>query len=100
MPKGKDKVSCKPNVSIFDGQQSPPPNLDDISPQNGPSNQSTGISASRGARQKRNMVDLMEAQFDKMDLQIMALVEGMKDSNSISDKLHQVIESQVEVAEK
>lgn len=96
----EDDGTREADANMFDGQQSLSHNFDEFSPQIGPSNQSTGTSSSRGTKRKRNMIDLMEAQLEKMDLQIMGLTEAMKDGNSISDKLHHVAERQVEVAEK
>lgn len=96
----EDDRTHEPDISMFDGQQCSSPNFDNFSPHNGPSNQSTSTSASRGTKRKRNVVDLMESQFERMDQQIMGLTEAMKDGNSISAKLQQVAERQTEVAEK
>ncbi|OIW19530.1 hypothetical protein TanjilG_06985 [Lupinus angustifolius] len=55
-----------PNVSMNDEQQFSPPNLDAFSPQYAHSNHSTDTSTSRGTKRKRNMVEIMEAQYERM----------------------------------
>ncbi|CAL0322759.1 unnamed protein product [Lupinus luteus] len=42
----------------------------------------------------------MEAQYERMHVGIMSVAEALKDENSLSNKLHNVVERQVAIAEK
>ncbi|CAL0309510.1 unnamed protein product [Lupinus luteus] len=89
-----------PNVSMNDEQQFSPPNLDAFSPQYAPSNQSIDTSTSRGIKRKRNIAEIMEAQYERMHVGIMFVAEALKDGNSLSNKLHNAAKRQVAIAEK
>ncbi|WJX20366.1 hypothetical protein P8452_09929 [Trifolium repens] len=88
-----------PNVGIHDENQFSPPNFEDASPQNGQINHG-GSNTSRGTKRKRNVVELAEDQYERMNESIMTIAEALKEGNSVSKELHQVAERQVEVAER
>ncbi|KAK2453910.1 hypothetical protein QL285_001531 [Trifolium repens] len=88
-----------PNVGIHDENQFSPPNFEDASPQNGQINHG-GSNTSRGTKRKRNVVELAEDQYERMNESIMTIAEALKEGNSISKELHQVAERQYIVAER
>ncbi|KAK2455533.1 hypothetical protein QL285_002975 [Trifolium repens] len=88
-----------PNVGIHDENQFSPPNFEDASPQNGQINHG-GSNTSRGTKRKRNVVELAEDQYERMNESIMTIAEALKEGNSVSKELHQVAERQVEGAER
>ncbi|KAL5156545.1 Uncharacterized protein HKD37_15G041491 [Glycine soja] len=95
----EDTEMYVPNVGMFDENQFSPPNFEDASPQNGQTNPS-GLNTSRGTKRKRNVVELVEDQYERMNESIMTIAEALKEGNSVSKELHQVAERQVEVAER
>lgn len=95
----EDEETHQPDVNLFDSQEISTPN-NDSSPENGQPSQTTGICTTKGTKRKRNMAELVEAQYGRMNAGIMSLVEALKEGNSLTDKLHQVAERQVEIAEK
>ncbi|GAU13218.1 hypothetical protein TSUD_245880 [Trifolium subterraneum] len=88
-----------PNVGMFDENQFSASNFEDASPKNGQTNP-TALNTSKGTKRKRNVVELVEDQYERMNESIMTIVEALKEGNSVSKELHQVAERQVEVAER
>ncbi|KAJ1442752.1 Myb/SANT-like domain [Sesbania bispinosa] len=82
-----------------DTQQSAP-NVESFSPANGQSNQSTGTPSSRGTKRKAPMVDLLEAQMERLSSGLGLVADALNTGNAISEKLHDVAERQVSVVER
>ncbi|XLS67043.1 hypothetical protein HN51_018066 [Arachis hypogaea] len=59
-----------------------------------------GTSTARGTKRKAPMNDFLEAQYEKVTLEITTMVDAIKESNNISSKLHDIVEKQASIAER
>ena len=75
-------------------------NLELFSPLYDQSNQTGGTSGSRGTERKAQMIDIVEAQYERVTQGIDTLAHAIKDGNCASKKLHEVVERQAAVAKK
>jgi len=75
---------------MFDEHQLSNPDFENVSPQNGPTNSLAGTHTSMGMKQKRNMTELVEDQYEHMNKGIMTIVEVLKKGNVVSKEIHQV----------
>ncbi|XP_020965797.1 uncharacterized protein LOC107613351 isoform X1 [Arachis ipaensis] len=75
-------------------------NLDSPSAPHSQPNQLGGTSTSRGTKRKSPMNDFLEAQYEKVALEITTMADAVKEGTYLSTKLHDVAQRQVESAER
>ncbi|KAJ1375886.1 Myb/SANT-like domain [Sesbania bispinosa] len=85
---------------VGDETQQSAPNVDSFSPANVQSNQSTGTPGSRGTKCEAPMVDLVEAQMERLSSGLRLVADAPNTGNAISKKLHDVAERQLSIAER
>ncbi|KAL2337137.1 hypothetical protein Fmac_011583 [Flemingia macrophylla] len=91
----------------FDTAYRSPPHVDSYSPGDGnqsiPSAASTGTggtSSSRGTKRKAAMVDVMDAQFDKLTTKLDAFTDYFGRGNDLTQRLSDIVERQVVAIER
>nr|XP_025645771.1 uncharacterized protein LOC112741133 isoform X1 [Arachis hypogaea] len=77
-----------------------PANLDSPSGPHSQPNQLGGTSTLRGTKRKSPMNDFLEAQYEKVALEITTMADAVKEGTYLSSKLHDVAQRQVESAER
>ncbi|RYR25533.1 hypothetical protein Ahy_B02g059333 [Arachis hypogaea] len=75
-------------------------NLDSPSALHSQPNQLGGTSTSRGTKRKSPMNDFLEAQYEKVALEITTMADAIKEGSYLSSKLHDVAQRQVESVER
>ncbi|KAL2338656.1 hypothetical protein Fmac_013102 [Flemingia macrophylla] len=91
----------------FDSAYRSPPHVDSYSPGDGtqsiPSAASTGTggtSSSRGTKRKAPMVDVMDAQFDKLTTKLDAFTDYFGRGNELTQRLSDIVEKRVVAIER
>ncbi|XLS43492.1 hypothetical protein HN51_000357 [Arachis hypogaea] len=75
-------------------------NLDSLNAPHSQPNQLGGTSTSRGTKRKSPMNDFLEAQYEKVALEITTMADAVKEGSYLSSKLHDVAQRQVESTER
>lgn len=92
-----DDISMRePDVGVFDEGLSTP----DVDSTYAQSHQSTWTSGSRGTKRKAPMIDLVEAQLEKMSSGFGLVADALSVGNCISGKIHDLAERHVVIAER
>ncbi|KAJ1401888.1 Myb/SANT-like domain [Sesbania bispinosa] len=97
---GEDTSMNEQGDTHVDYHQNSTPNVESYSPANAPTPQSIGTSGSRGTKRKAPMIDLVETQMEKLTAGIGLVADALSKGNVISEKLHNVVERQVTMAER
>ncbi|KAL2348929.1 hypothetical protein Fmac_002929 [Flemingia macrophylla] len=91
----------------FDTSYRSPPHVDSYSPGDGtqsiPSAASTGTggtSSSRGTKRKAGMVDVVDAQFDRLTTRLYAFTDYFGRGNNLTQRLSDIVERQVVAIER
>ncbi|KAL2318585.1 hypothetical protein Fmac_032461 [Flemingia macrophylla] len=91
----------------FDTTYRSPPHMDSYSPGDGtqsiPSAASTGTggtSSSRGSKRKAHVVDVMDAQFDKLTTKLDVITDYFGRGNDLTQRLSDIVERQVVAIER
>ncbi|RYR11834.1 hypothetical protein Ahy_B04g069343 [Arachis hypogaea] len=90
------------DIDVNMGHDTPtfPANLDSPSGPHSQPNQLGGTSTLRGTKRKSPMNDFLEAQYEKVALEITTMADAVKEGTYLSSKLHDVAQRQVESAER
>ncbi|KAJ1412075.1 hypothetical protein SESBI_20716 [Sesbania bispinosa] len=97
---GEDTSMNDQGDTHVDDHQNSTPNVESYSPTNAPTPQSTGTFGSRGTKRKALMIDLVETQMEKLTAGIGLVADALSSGNVIFEKLHNVAEHQVSMAER
>ncbi|RYQ88884.1 hypothetical protein Ahy_B09g095814 isoform B [Arachis hypogaea] len=90
------------DIDVIMGHDTPTfsANLDSPSAPHSQPNQLGGTSTSRETKRKSPINDFLEAQYEKVALEITTMADAVKEGTYLSSKLHDVAQRQVESAER